>query len=208
MTMSQQISKDEVGRRLAALEAELPEVVKERDKLKKELDGLTDKLTAANQRAEETERALWNYKSSDAHQENPFLKVLNDYVEERVKAYAEKRLEGFKLAAAPDMRDIVEQSLTLEKVTTTITAKKEHRELPSVSTLTPKGKVVALVAEGKLDSKKRASEIEGMLPPGTLRVRVFEALEALVGDDILVKVKEDRSHVAYQRHPDVVAKVD
>lgn len=128
--------------------------------------------------------------------DNPFLRVFTDFVDERVK----------KLVGVPASAVIGgTQDLTVVHMKTKIHAKEEHRTLPEVSTLTTRGKIVALIAEGKLDTKKRQAEISKLLPEGIHKLEVMGALNELVKEDILLKIKEDATHVAFMRHPDVEA---
>ena len=199
--------------RIEKLEKKLPEVVKERDELKKKLTEVEPyyKKWLESEDAKgsfevdledaqgEIERLKAELLKANDH---PLLRALNDYVEERIKLYAEP------MHAHSAQGGEAQQSLTLDHVTTTIKVKEEKRDLPTESTLTTKGKLIELVAAGKLESKKEVSEIVPLLPEGISRQDVSKCLSVLVDQQVLMKSSDtNHKHIYYQRHPDVQASI-
>ena len=92
--------------------------------------------------------------------------------------------------------------ITLERVKRIIKVKEEKRPMPAYSTLTPEGKIADFVVKGELDSQKRLKEIEGMMPHFP-RIKVWNGVQQLLKDGVLIEKMEDRSHKAYMKSPDV-----
>jgi len=136
--------------------------------------------------------------------EDPLLSEFRDVMEKVVIPIVEKRMqtEGMPIPAGVPGG---QQTLGLVRMKTTITAKVDHRALPTASTLTLRGKIVDLIAQGKLDSKKEQSVIMSLLPPDESRGAVYGELKKLVEEQVLMILK-DPKHTYYQRHPDVEAK--
>ncbi len=203
--MSTTATRENLERRITTLESaaeKIDRLEKENNEAQKELELLRLSNKAFEARAIKSLEEIEHLRAELAKaQDHPFLRALNDLVEERIKKWA----PAVTMSVPADGE--VKQSLTLDHVTTEITVKEEHRDLPQESTLTTRGKIIALIAEGRLDAKKRQAEISTMLPEGLHKLAVMGELNKLVEEDILVKVKEDATHVAFVKHPDVTAKV-
>lgn len=98
----------------------------------------------------------------------------------------------------------VEQELTLENVTTKIKVEKAPpRTLPKVSDDTPEGEIVELIRQGKLDEPKREREIKEMMADGADGPTIIGPLQKLTKDRVLLRIQQDKTHVAYKKHPKV-----
>jgi len=159
------------------------------EQLRQERDAFERQWTDATKTIKELEDAL--AKASD----DPLIKALRGFVHDETK-HIGRLTETIPMG-------MVDQTLPFVHVKTTIPLRTETRQLPAVSTLTTRGKVVALIRDGKLDAKKRQSEVSQLLPEGIHKLEVMGVLNKLVEEQVLVKIKEDATHVAFMRHPDV-----
>jgi hypothetical protein len=198
--------KEQMEKRLEALEAELPKLRSENDLLRKGSIVLEKRAVylandvqaeIAQQKVLQAEIDRLNLELVKAN-DQPLLKAFSDFVEDRLKTYDLAQTAGRETAQ-------MDQTLPLLEVKTKIPVRVETRTLPEVSTLTTKGKIVLLIRHGKLDAKKRQAEISAFLPQGIHKLEVMGALNQLVEEQVLIKVKEDASHVAFVKHPDVEA---